>query len=217
MDVDQVHSANNSAMVEEPPGDLPYCSQCFKSLLLMRYPFLASCNHLFCLDCTNHLVHSDTLVCPLDNTETPSGHMLLSETLKTISRKYSLEKTRGELERLSKEAQAAINLKLVRCRHQICTRPACPYVHSAAIENASPYLHSVQPAKEPASPYVRSPSPSIEQVSPCMRSVQPAIEHACYFEAPEPPLQLSYLDLEEEGERELLQSYLDLTVSGLYH
>ena len=211
------HCVSNSAMTEDPSGDLPYCSQCFKSLLHMRYPFLASCNHLFCLNCTNHLVRNDTLVCPLDYTETPSGLIVLSEALKTISRKYSLEKASSELERMSKEAQATINLKLVRCRNQICTRPACPYVHNAAIDNASPYLHSVGTAKEITSPSVHSPSIPIEQVSPYVRSVLPAIEHARYFEAPEPPLQLSYLNLEEEDERELLRSYLDLTVSGLSH
>lgn len=213
MDVDQIHCANNSAMTEDPSGDLPYCSQCFKSLLHMRYPFLASCNHLFCLNCTNHLIRNETLVCPLDNTETPSGLMVLSEALKTMSRKYSLEKASGELERINKEAQAAINLKLVRCRHQTCTRPGCPYVHSAALENASTYLHSMGVA----SPSVHSPATPMEQVSPYVRSILPAIEHARYFEAQEPPLQLSYMDLEEDDERELLRSYLDLTVSRLYH
>lgn len=38
-----------------------------------------------------------------------------------------------------------------------------------------------------------------------------------YFEAVEPPLQMSFLDLEDEDDTVLLRSYVDLTVSGLYH
>lgn len=163
-------------MAEDANGDLPYCSQCFKSLLRMRYPFLATCNHLFCLDCTNHLVRNDTLQCPLDNTVTPSGHMALSEVLKTLTRKYSLA-SGSDRECLMKEAEAAINLSSVRCKRTICTRAACPYIHSP-----------------PA-----------------------GVEQADYFEATEPPLQLSYLDLDEEDDRVLLRSYLDLTISSLYH
>jgi len=102
--------------------------------------------------------------------------MALSEVLKVLTRKYSLA-SGSDREGVAKEAEAAINLKLVRCKRQICTRLACPYVHSAPT----------------------------------------AADHADYFEATEPPLQLSYLDLDEEDDRTLLRSYLDLTVSGLYH
>lgn len=181
--------------------DFPYCAQCGKSALNMCYPYLAMCNHLFCLDCYHALTRKEVFVCPLDQTATPSNGMWMSERLKALIReaKDSASKTveATPCVKLAERMRREVRLDLVACRKLQCKGRECPYKHVIVSNRVLKVSnHIVVPPERICS--------------------------SVYFEASEPQyppkglLRQSFLtdiDCTSDSGDEVLKSYLDLTNS----